>query len=158
MHDQQVRAQVSQEELERQALADRESRTGHGFDPLDPVNRQAAQLAGPTTQCNQVLMAHDPTISAAQRSDDTVAPRAKVSMEDLLPQLVRRIAWAGDRKKGTVQMELGAGRHAGTIVTVHANDGRVRVELEGHGSEVNALRDRIDARLKRQGIVVESVT
>ena len=77
-------------------------------------------------------------------------------MEELLPQLVRRIAWAGDRRKGTVQLELGAGRHAGTTVTVHANDGRVRVEIQG--VDVEELRSRIAARLRGHGIVVESVT
>jgi hypothetical protein len=80
-------------------------------------------------------------------------------MEELLPQLVRRIAWAGERSRdrGTVQLELGAGPHAGTVVTVHSQGGRVRVELSGAG-DTRDLRDRIDARLVRQGIEVESVT
>ena len=82
-----------------------------------------------------------------------IAPRARVSLEELLPQLVRRIAWAGDRKHGSVQMELGAGRYAGTTVTVHAEGGRVRVELRG--ADVEELRARIDARLERCGIDVE---
>jgi hypothetical protein len=77
-------------------------------------------------------------------------------MEELLPQLVRRIAWAGDRRRGTVHMELGAGRHAGSTVTVHADAGRVRVEVQG--AEADDLRSRIQARLERQGIDVESVT
>jgi hypothetical protein len=78
-------------------------------------------------------------------------------MEELLPQLVRRIAWAGDRRKGSVQLELGAGsKYAGTTVTVHADDGRVRVEVQGSG--VEDLRARINARLKRHGLDVESIT
>ena len=75
-------------------------------------------------------------------------------MEELLPQLVRRIAWAGDRRRGTVQLELGAGPHAGTTITVHAEEGRVRVELEGPAGE---LRERILARLARHGLDVECV-
>jgi hypothetical protein len=118
-----------------------------GFDPLDPAARQAAQLAPLLPTNPNAPLPTDPS---------AIAPRARVSMEELLPQLVRRIAWAGDRRKGTVQMELGAGRHAGTVVTVHADDGRVRVELQG--ADVEELRSRIDARLARRGIQVESVT
>lgn len=76
-------------------------------------------------------------------------------MEELLPQLVRRIAWAGDGRRGSVQLELGAGRHEGTVVTVHADDGRVRVELDG--AHVDELRSRIKARLERRGLSVEGV-
>lgn len=111
---------------------------------LDPATRQAAQLAPPLAT------------PLAPAPAEAVAPRARVSMEELLPQLVRRIAWAGDRRKGTVQLELGAGRHAGTTVTVHADEGRVRVELAGAGAD--ELRGRIDARLRERGIQVESVT
>jgi hypothetical protein len=87
---------------------------------------------------------------------EEVPARAKISLEELHPQLVRRIAWAGDRRRGSVQLELGAGPHAGTTVTVHADDGRVRVQLEGSGAD--ALRARIAGRLARRGLHVESVT
>jgi hypothetical protein len=117
------------------------------FDPLDPASRKVAQIAPPMT------------LSAVAPATNEVAARARVSMEDLLPQLVRRIAWAGDRRKGTVQLEIGAGRHEGTTVTVHADDGRVRVELRGKdGAPVDDLRERLDARLRRHGLDVESVT
>ncbi len=122
------------------------------FDPLDPATRRAAQLAPPPgtpapTEAPLSLVARSPA--------EAIAPHARVSMEELLPQLVRRIAWAGDRTRGSVQLELGAGRHAGTTVTVHADHGRVRVEVEGAGG--GELRDRIDARLKARGLDVESV-
>lgn len=119
------------------------------FDPLDPTTRHAAQLGPPPT-----LSASPAPPSPGEAQD--IAPRARVSMEELLPQLVKRIAWAGDRRRGSVQLELGAGRHAGTVVTVHAVDGRVRVELEG--ADVDELRSRIRARLERQGLAVDSVT
>jgi hypothetical protein len=85
---------------------------------------------------------------------------ARVSMDELLPQLVRRIAWVGDRagKKGTVQMELGSGPHAGTTVTVHADGGAIRVELRGGGGPsalLEDLRSRIDARLRERGVDIE---
>jgi hypothetical protein len=83
------------------------------------------------------------------------AVTARVSMEELLPQLVRRIAWAGDRRRGSVQLELGAA-HAGTVVTVHADDGRVRVEVGG--PDADGLRERIGERLRARGIDLESLT
>ena len=105
-------------------------------DPLDPETRRYAQLAPPA-------FAHAAPVTAATSVDD-VAPRARVSMEELLPQLVKRIAWAGDKRRGSVQMELGSGPHAGTVVTVHADDGNVRVEL--HGDDTGALRRRLEDR------------
>ena len=99
-------------------------------DPLDPAVRQLAQLGPPP-----------PPVAPTTSVDTAIAPRARVSLEELLPQLVRRIAWAGDRRRGSVQLELGAGPHAGTVVTVHADDGRVRVEVRGS----EELRARIAA-------------
>ncbi len=121
------------------------------FDPLDPATRHAAQLGPPQLPSAAQPVAVQPAVQEAE-----LAPRARVSMEELLPQLVRRIAWAGDRRRGSVQLELGAGRHAGTVVTVHADDGRVRVELDGR--DVDELRSKIRARLERHGLAVESVT
>lgn len=126
-----------------------EARDGAPFDPLDPAARQAAQLAPPAASAPSPW-------PLAVAADAEIAPRARVSMEELLPQLVKRVAWAGDRRRGSVQLELGAGRHAGTTVTVHADAGRVRVELDGVGAD--ALRERIRTRLARQGLDVESVT
>lgn len=105
-------------------------------DPLDPAVRQLAHLAPP------------PQAQVSAPVDAAIAPRARVSLEELLPQLVRRIAWAGDRRRGSVQLELGAGPHAGTIVTVHADDGRVRVEVQGS--------DELRARIAAAGLPVES--
>lgn len=134
---------------ERQASEDpsaaREDGLETAWDPLDPAARHAALLGPP------------PAIAPGAAPAQELAPRARVSMEELLPQLVRRIAWAGDRRKGTVQLELGAGRHAGTVVTVHADGGRLRVELDGPG-DVEELRSRIGERLRRHGLEIESVT
>ena len=113
-----------------------------------PAARQLAQLSSVPNH----LVASSELIAGQTE----VAPRTRVSMEELLPQLVKRIAWAGDRRRGSVQLELGAGRHAGTVITVHAEDGRVRVELEG--SSASELRSRIRARLERHGLTVDGVT
>lgn len=131
---------------------------------LHASTRHAAHLAPPFSlgdgQPNGVNGVNAIAAPAAAREVDAApTTAARVSMEELLPQLVRRIAWAADRKRGTVQLELGAGRHEGTTVTVHADGGRVRIELGGKDADgVADLRSRIDARLRRQGIDVESVT
>ena len=132
------------ERRERDARDEREK----DVDPLDPANRRLAQLAPPHARIDAPA-----TPARVAEPGGEVAPRARVSLEELLPQLVRRIAWAGDRRRGSVQLELGAGRHAGTVVTVHADDGRVRVEVQGS----DELRERIGARLASRGVDVESV-
>ena len=118
------------------------------IDVLDPSARHVAQMGPPVA-----VAAFEVN---GQGSEAAVRGR---SLEELLPALVRRIAWAGDRHKGTVRLELGAGAYAGTIVTVHADGGRVRVELAGtEGPELDRLRVRLDARLRGHGLDVESVT
>lgn len=137
---------------------DGDADTGHGarkteraeIDWLDPSARQAAQLAPPGLAPGAA-----PPMNAAHANE----PLRARSLEELLPALVRRIAWAGDRNKGTVRLELGAGAHAGTTVTVHAEGGRVRVEIGGsEGPELDRLRARLDTRLRGHGLDVESVT
>lgn len=119
---------------------------GSDADLLDPSMRHLAQLAPPTASAPH---------AAREATHETVL-RAR-SLEELLPALVRRIAWAGDRHRGTVRLELGAGVHAGTTVVVHADHGKVRVEIGG-GPDVERLRERLDARLRGHGLDVESVT
>jgi len=55
-------------------------------------------------------------------------------------------------------MELGAGALAGATLLIHADDGRVRVELDAP-SHVNAAewRTRIHDRLTRRGLLVDSI-
>jgi hypothetical protein len=119
-----------------------------GEDLLDPSFRHAASLAPPQS------------VSLAQATSppevEAGTARARLSLEELLPALVRRVAWAGDRHRGSVRLELGAGAYAGATLLVHADDGRVRVEVSGAGAD--KLRRRIDERLRRHGLDVESVT
>lgn len=105
-------------------------------DLLDPTTRITAHLAAP--------------IAPSQlASVENVAGRARVSLEELVPQVLRRIAWGGDRTKGSVHLEL----HSGEKVTVHAEGRRVRLEVEGNAD----LERRIGSRLRAAGIEVEGV-
>lgn len=112
------------------------------IDPLDPATRAAAQLAPPMNAS---------AITTTPKGEEVTA-RSRISLEELIPQVVRRIAWGGDRVKGTVHVEL----HSGTTVTVHADGARVRVELGGAGDHAELGR-RIESRLRAAGIEVESV-
>ncbi len=116
-------------------------------DLLDPSFRQAAHLAPP-----QAIA----PVTAAAAPDAVEVPKARMSLEELMPALVRRIAWSGDRHKGTVRLEIGAGAYEGTTLVVHADGGRVRVEVSG--KHADALRPRLDERLRCSGLDVDSVT
>lgn len=103
---------------------------------LDPSTRLTAQLA-------------PPLLTSPAAANEPVAHRARVSLEELVPQVLRRIAWGGDRTKGSVLLELASGDK----VTVHAEGGRVRLQVEGDAD----LERRIGSRLRAAGIEVEGV-
>ena len=120
----------------------------HGHDDeLDPSARQAAQLA--------------PRVGLSPRtetSQEAPLTNARVSLEDLVPQLVKKIAWSGDAKAGTVRMELGAGELAGATLTVSAEHGRVSVQVDTPpGTDTAAWRERLASRLTAKGIPLDAV-
>jgi hypothetical protein len=81
-----------------------------------------------------------------------------MSVEDLWPALVRKAAWSGDARRGSVRLELGAGALAGATVLVHSNDGRVRVHLSvPPGVDLEMWRARIAQRLAARGLEVDGV-
>jgi hypothetical protein len=85
-----------------------------------------------------------------------VEVRTRATLEDLMPALVRRVAWSGNAQSGAVVLELGAGALAGARVLVQADGGRVRVELSGPpGLDLTEWRERIGARLAARGLSVE---
>lgn len=116
---------------------------------LDPSTRHLAQLAPPNGAAPLAVSARDVAHESVVRGR---------SLEELLPALVRKIAWAGDRQRASVRLELGAGVYAGTTLVVHAEGGKVRVEAFGGGGDLDRLRARLDARLRGHGLDVESVT
>jgi hypothetical protein len=111
--------------------------------------RHAAQIGSP-----QSLAFSTPATQGA--SDPQV--RARASLEEVLPGLVRRVAWSGDGRRATMRLEIGAGHMAGATLLVHADDGRVRVELSAPaGVDAASWRERILARLHLRGVCVDSV-
>ncbi len=132
-------------------------RTGHGThhadDPLDPQARRSAQIAPPPGA------GAPPLALQAPAPVEAAAPSRARSLEEILPELVRRIAWSSERGRGTARLEIGRGALAGSVLTVHAEEGRaVRVHLAAPpGSDVDAWRTRIDARLRARGLDVKEI-
>ena len=99
------------------------------------------------------LLAPQPTTTEPTRE-----ARSHATLEEMLPALVRKIAWGGNGQRGSVRMELGAGKLSGGTVIIHAEDGKVRVEVSTpSGADPAEWRRRIDARLREHGLDVESV-
>ena len=95
---------------------------------------------------------------AVQEPSAIVDAHARVSLEEIPPALVRKIAWAGDGKRGSVRIELGAGDLAGSTLLVHADHVKVRVELDvPPGVDAHSWRERIHSKLSARGLDVESV-
>jgi len=101
---------------------------------VDPALVQAAHLAPP-----QTTAVPQPALGV------------RVSVEDLLPALVRKVAWSGDGRRGTVRLELGSGAE----VVVASDEGRVTVHLRAPpGVDLDGWRARLGARLAARGLDV----
>ncbi len=135
--------------LDADAERDAADERAPAFDPLDPSTRQLAQLGHPA-----------PAPAAAPAPDPAgvagAPPAVPPSLEHLMPGVVRRIAWGGDKRKASVRMELGGGLD-GAVVLVHAEEGKLQVEVDGPAGEVDQFRERITDRLRRRGLDVSEV-
>jgi hypothetical protein len=93
--------------------------------------------------------------SSAPAAEAAVSAASRVSLEHLLPKLVRRIAWSGDARQGTARLELGEGVLEGATLTIHSDRGTVRVSLElPPGADAQAWKERISRRLDARGLYV----
>ena len=72
----------------------------------------------------------------------------------MVEEVVRRIAWGGDRRAGVARIELG-GAHLGTAIVVRGSGREVALSIElGLGVNAGALPERLVARLKARGLAV----
>jgi hypothetical protein len=80
-----------------------------------------------------------------------------MNMDHLVSQLVKRIGWSGDGRRGTVRLEVGRGDLAGATLLVEADEGGVDVDVElppGVSADAyGGLRQRLEAR----GLTVRSL-
>lgn len=74
------------------------------------------------------------------------------SVEELAPQLLRKMAWSGDGKRGAARLELGSGSLTGAVVTLEADGREVALSVEGlTASEESSLRTRLAEGLSARG-------
>jgi hypothetical protein len=82
-----------------------------------------------------------------------------VTLESLWPNLVRRVAWSGDRRNASVRLEIGAGELSGATLLVQADERRVRVELcTPPGVDPRGWSERITQCLTARGLLVDEVS
>jgi hypothetical protein len=85
-------------------------------------------------------------------------PPTQIALADLAAQVVRRIAWGGDGRRGTARLEIGAGSLAGAVVQVETEGSEVSVDLElPVGVPGEALSRRLAERLSARGLRVRSI-
>jgi hypothetical protein len=121
---------------------------------LDAATRQAAHLAPPGFSSDALVQPRMPTSPA----EAPAAPQAASlpSLEEIMPALVRKIAWSGDARRGAVRIELGSGALAGATLLVAADHGHVKVTLSAHAcAPLEPWRERIAARLAARGLDVD---
>jgi hypothetical protein len=88
--------------------------------PLDPMLCQIAAQAGITPGVGGAPGAPVPSAALPLRED----------LQNLIAGLARRVAWGGDRRKGSARIELSEGALAGATLVVHTEQRAVTVELE----------------------------
>jgi hypothetical protein len=75
----------------------------------------------------------------------------------LIEEVVRRISWGGDRRRGAARIELG-GALVGTTIVVQGEGRTVALDIElGPGADAGTLPARLAARLAARGLEVRSV-
>ena len=100
-----------------------------------------------------------PPITPAGGSVPESAPamRGLVTEAAVIEEVVRRISWGGDRRRGAARIELG-GALAGTTIVVQGEGRSVALDIElAPGTDPAGLPARLTARLAARGLEVRSV-
>jgi hypothetical protein len=75
----------------------------------------------------------------------------------LAAEVLQRVAWGGDRRRGVARLELG-GELAGAVVVVRGEGREVSLELSlPAGARAAELPERLSARLAARGLVVREL-
>jgi hypothetical protein len=125
----------------------------HVLDPLDPMARALFSEGSQRLAFERATVATPSPAPTPQA--DTAAQGARISLEHVMSRFVRRVAWSGDAHTGTARLELGAGALSGATLTIHSEQGAVRVSLElPPGVDGAQWRERIARRLGARGLQV----
>jgi hypothetical protein len=127
---------------------------------LDPDSTPAREAALDPLSCQlacHAVFQHALTPVVIQTPGPVLAPAAlppSADLQQLLTGLARRVAWGGDRRKGTARIELSEGALAGATLIVHTEQRSVTVELElpaGAGAGTQGWEARLTERLEGRG-------
>ncbi len=89
---------------------------------------------------------------SSTHSTPTAALPFTADLQNLLTGLARRVAWGGDRRKGSARIELSEGALAGATLVVHTEQRSVTVELElPAGAGARGWEARLTERLEARG-------
>ncbi len=128
-----------------------------------PRLRQVPPDTAQDSEPPQLPAALDPltlalAMPAATRPVTPVELTPRADFANAVEELVRRIAWGGDRSSGTARIEFGAGRYRGGIILIRAEGRDVRVELELPSAADGAeLGERLRTRLEEKGLSLSEV-
>ncbi|MFO0680231.1 MAG: hypothetical protein U0169_27155 [Polyangiaceae bacterium] len=120
-----------------------------------PGERQAFRTWSPGLVDGAVVPRSEATHEIVAPSS-TATRNASVSLETLLPEFVRRIAWSGDRSRGAMDVELGRGVLAGARLVLTAEGSVAKARLEAPpGVDAEAWAARLRARFSARGLDVD---
>jgi hypothetical protein len=115
-------------------------------------------LEGVLDPLARALAAQQFRVSQQYVAPPTSSPRS-LDLEQLFSQLVRRVAWGGDRRKGTARIEFGSGELSGATLLVEADQNELKVDLElPPGVPAEPWRERLAARLQERGFNVRELS
>lgn len=139
-----------------------------GVESIDPVAAGPGDRSAAGDEQNQKVEAitdwqpgaMDPlaflTFGASSTSSAARAKEPMAALEPLVSELLKSIAWGGDRRRGTVRIELGAGRYAGATLQVDAVGDGLRIDVEAPaGVDGAALGARLAERFEARGLRVD---
>jgi len=96
-------------------------------------------------------------VSAAEVSPFATGGRATAAASidvALVEQIVRRVVWGGDRRRGVARIDLD-GALSGTSIHLRGEGRELELELSlGPGADGTALAERLLERLRARGIAI----
>jgi hypothetical protein len=95
--------------------------------------------------------------SITSSAAEPVPSRTASIPEQLAADVVRSIAWGGDRRRGAARIELAGERFGGTRIVVEVEGNRLRLSLDApSGVDTLELRSRLCSRFAERGLEVET--